>query len=61
MNPSIKLIALVREQVARVISWFTFENSRMEQFHYNLDKCVPKKRSGDINTECREVEQSIYD
>ena len=43
MNPLIKLIALEREPVARVISWFTFENSRMKQFHYNLDKCVLKK------------------
>ena len=54
MNPSLKLIALVRDPIARVISWFTFERSRMEQFHYNLDKCV-LKQSGDVNTECREV------
>ena len=61
MNSSIKLIALIREPVARAISWFTFQKSRMEQFHYNLDECVFKKPSGDINMACRGIKESIYD
>ena len=61
MNSSIKLIALVREPVARTISWFTFWRSRMVQFHYNLDECVFKRPSGDINMGCRGVKESIYD
>ena len=61
MNSSIKLIALVREPVARTISWFTFWRSRLVQFHYNLDECVFKKPSGEINMGCRGVKESIYD
>ena len=61
MNSSIKLIALVREPVSRAISWFTFQKSRMEQFHYNLDECVFKKSSSDINMGCRGIKESIYD
>ena len=61
MNASIKLIALVREPVARAISQFTFSKSRLTQYHYNLDEFVLKKPSGDINSNCKVVRESIYD
>ena len=61
MNASIKLIALVREPVARAISQFTFKETRLDKFDYNLDECVLKQPGGDINTNCKVVRESIYD
>ena len=61
MNSSIKLIALVREPVDRIISWFTFQKNRIKHFNYNLDKCAFKQPSGDINIGCQAIRESIYD
>ena len=61
MNSSIKLIALVREPVSRAISHFTFSKNRLRHYNYNLDNCVIGKRTGEINTNCEVVKESVYD
>ena len=61
MDPSIKLIVLVREPVSRTLSQFTFHKSGLKKFKNNLKRAVLDRRRNKIDKNSYYVKHSIYD
>ena len=62
MDPTIKLIVLVREPVSRTLSQFTFHNGALKKYRNKLKQAVLlKDEMNSVNEDSYYVKHSIYD
>ena len=61
MNPKIKLIALVREPIARALAHFSYSKHIAKKYDNNFDKCAIDSKTGNITKDCFFIKHSVYD
>ena len=61
MNPKIKLIALVREPIARTLAHFSYSKHIAKRYDNNFDNCAIDSKTGNITKDCFFIKHSIYD